>query len=235
MLEENELSVRKRVKMLSSPTKPEPEIPETPDMQPSKSFKILIPETRHVDPIIAEKARAVILHNDIDPAVVFTSGSPSKPKRHSPNSNSNSDSKPRASTSPNTQKPLPKKPRSGTPPLTTSATLSHPFSPDSIAADPTSLTWHDDEITGHNPTDPDDDGEGINGIGFKPTPAEAYARAQKRRVQMEAYRTREAREARARRSERRRGEERDREKEERERRVRFVVEGEGVGRVGVEV
>jgi hypothetical protein len=217
MLEEDELSVRKRVKMLSSPTNPEPEIPETPDIRPSKSFKILIPETRHVDPIIAEKARAVILHNDIDPAVVFTSGSPSKPKRHSPN----------------TQKPLPQKPRSGTPPL--SATLSTPFSPDSV--DPSSLTWHDDEITGHNPTDPDDDGEGINGIGFKPTPAEAYARAQKRRVQMEAYRTREAREARARRSERRRGEERDRdrEKEERERRVRFVVEGEGVGRVGVEV
>lgn len=66
-------------------------------------------------------------------------------------------------------------------------------------------TWHDDEITGHDPTDPDDDGEGINGIGFKPTAAEAYARTQKRKMQMEQYRTREAREARARRSERRRG------------------------------
>jgi hypothetical protein len=38
-----------------------------------------------------------------------------------------------------------------------------------------SLTWHDSEITGHAPTDPLDDGYGINGIGFRPTPAMAYA------------------------------------------------------------
>ncbi|KAF2752016.1 hypothetical protein M011DRAFT_473298 [Sporormia fimetaria CBS 119925] len=72
---------------------------------------------------------------------------------------------------------------------------------------PGSLTWQDSEITGHlaDPsTEPDDDGTGINGIGFKPTPAIAYARAQKRRQQLIEWRARETREARAKRSERRR-------------------------------
>ena len=68
-----------------------------------------------------------------------------------------------------------------------------------------SLTWQDSEITGHAPTDPLDDGYGINGIGFRPTPAVAYARAQKRTQQIQDWRSREAREARQRRSERRRG------------------------------
>ncbi len=68
------------------------------------------------------------------------------------------------------------------------------------------MTWHESEITGHNPTDPNDDGYGINGIGFKPTPAIAWARSQKRKQQLEEYRNREAREARQRRSERRRAE-----------------------------
>ena len=69
------------------------------------------------------------------------------------------------------------------------------------------LTWQDSEITGHlvDPsTDPDDDGTGINGIGFKPTPALAYARSQKRRQQLNEWKLRETREARAKRSERRR-------------------------------
>jgi len=93
------------------------------------------------------------------------------------------------------------------------------------------LTWHDDEITGHNPNDPDDDGEGINGIGFRPTAAEAYARAQKRRQQMTEYRNREAKEARARRSELRKvrgsvgkGSTSSREEQETARRVRFLGE-----------
>lgn len=71
---------------------------------------------------------------------------------------------------------------------------------------PSTLTWQDTEITGHlvDPaTDPDDDGTGINGIGFRPTPAIAYARSQKRRQQLNEWRLREAREARAKRSERR--------------------------------
>ena len=64
--------------------------------------------------------------------------------------------------------------------------------------------WHESEITGHDPDDPNDDGEGINGIGFKPTPAIAWARSRKRQSQLADYRTREAKEARARRTERRR-------------------------------
>lgn len=85
----------------------------------------------------------------------------------------------------------PRKSRSRSPPLHTS-----------VEENP--LTWHDSEITGHNPTDPDDDGYGINGIGFRPTGAIAWARSQKRNQQVADYRSREAREARQRRSERRR-------------------------------
>ncbi|KAB5545774.1 hypothetical protein GE09DRAFT_218809 [Coniochaeta sp. 2T2.1] len=68
-----------------------------------------------------------------------------------------------------------------------------------------SMTWHEDEITIYDPDDSDDDGTGINGIGFKPTPAVAYARGVKRKQQLAEYRKREEREARARRSQRRRG------------------------------
>lgn len=67
------------------------------------------------------------------------------------------------------------------------------------------FTWHDSEITGHNPTDPSDDGYGINGIGFKPTPALAWARSEKRRKQVADWRNREAREAREKRREKRDG------------------------------
>ena len=51
--------------------------------------------------------------------------------------------------------------------------------------------------------DPDDDGEGMNGIGFKPTSAIEYIRAERRKRQIAEYRSREAREARAKRNERR--------------------------------
>ncbi|PYI29730.1 hypothetical protein BP00DRAFT_400231 [Aspergillus indologenus CBS 114.80] len=67
------------------------------------------------------------------------------------------------------------------------------------------LTWHDSEITGHNPSDPSDDGYGINGIGFKPTAAIAWARSQKRQKQVAEWKNREAREAREKRRERRDG------------------------------
>lgn len=66
------------------------------------------------------------------------------------------------------------------------------------------LTWQDSEITGHLALDPDDDLTGMNGIGFKPTPQIAYARAQARRKQVTEWKNREAREARARRAEGRR-------------------------------
>ncbi|KAI9731421.1 MAG: hypothetical protein M1818_007811 [Claussenomyces sp. TS43310] len=96
--------------------------------------------------------------------------------------------------------------RTGTPPLHGAGKS---FSGDSEAAivEPirSALTWHDDEITGHDPDDPDDDGEGINGIGFKPTAAQAEARSQRRKQQLADYRSRESKEARSRRNERRRG------------------------------
>jgi len=64
--------------------------------------------------------------------------------------------------------------------------------------------WHESEITGYSPDDPNDDGYGINGVGFKPSPAIAWSRSQRRKQQLADYRSREAREARQRRSERRR-------------------------------
>lgn len=101
--------------------------------------------------------------------------------------------------------------RAGTPPLAASASkLRSPDQPSDAAAeviDPirAALTWHEDEITVYDPDDEDDDGVGINGIGFKPTPAIAYARTMKRKQQLAEYKKREEREARARRSSRRRG------------------------------
>ncbi|KAJ5493021.1 hypothetical protein N7539_001767 [Penicillium diatomitis] len=94
------------------------------------------------------------------------------------------------------------------------------------------LTWHDDEITGHNPTDPSDDGYGINGIGFKPTAAIAWARARKRQRQVEEWKSREAREARQKRQERRHegssdGESRGAHKSTVQKRVKFDEPGSG--------
>ncbi|KAH0537337.1 hypothetical protein FGG08_005853 [Glutinoglossum americanum] len=92
-----------------------------------------------------------------------------------------------------------------------------------------SLTWRDDEITGMDINDPDDDGEGVNGIGYKPTPAQAYARIEKRKQQILDYRSREANEARKRRIERR-GRLTTPVTEDGEmatRKVRFAVSGDG--------
>ena len=66
------------------------------------------------------------------------------------------------------------------------------------------LWWTDKEITGHNPTDPTDDGYGINGVGFVPTPAIANARAERRKRQVADWKNREAKDARQKRSDRRR-------------------------------
>ncbi|QIX00155.1 hypothetical protein AMS68_005672 [Peltaster fructicola] len=77
---------------------------------------------------------------------------------------------------------------------------------DSTSADVNALTWQVSEITG---TDIDvqagDDGEGINGIGFRPSPQMAYAKRQKRKQQIESWRMREARDARQKRLEKRNG------------------------------
>jgi len=66
------------------------------------------------------------------------------------------------------------------------------------------FTWHDHEITGHLMQDADDDGYGINGIGFRPTAALAHARSQRRKQQIDEWRARESKDARQMRSERRR-------------------------------
>ena len=62
------------------------------------------------------------------------------------------------------------------------------------------------KLQGHgpDPQDPADDGEGINGVGFSPTPAIAYARTQRWRKQLNLWKERESREARAKRGELRR-------------------------------
>lgn len=65
------------------------------------------------------------------------------------------------------------------------------------------LWWSDTEITGHDPKDPSDDGYGINGVGFQPTPAIANARAERRKKQLAEWKNREAKEARQRRSDKR--------------------------------
>ncbi|KAK0106244.1 hypothetical protein ONS96_003885 [Cadophora gregata f. sp. sojae] len=225
--EEDQQVSRKKVKIVKP--KKRVEVPETPQhvgnaagagtgrsRDEEGKFGIFIGEERIVDPVLEKAARVVVLSNSVDEMVFTGSGKPRSGhgnlKGTYPSINRLAESKSR-------------KKRAGTPPPTSS------FSSEDMEAEPeidnerASLTWHDDEITGHNPTDPDDDGEGINGIGFKPTPAEAYARTQKRRQQMAEYRNREAREARKMRSERRRGSEMSKaskEEQETARRVRFM-------------
>ena len=85
---------------------------------------------------------------------------------------------------------------SPTPPPSAKKSRSPPLSP--------TLWWRDEEITGHNPSDPSDDGYGINGVGFLPTPAIANARAERRKKQVAEWKNREAKEARQKRGDRRR-------------------------------
>lgn len=66
-----------------------------------------------------------------------------------------------------------------------------------------SLTWDESEITGHHATDPNDDGYGLNGIGFKPSAEVAWARSQHRKDQVAEWKKRMASEAREARSRRR--------------------------------
>ncbi|KAF1984072.1 hypothetical protein K402DRAFT_396005 [Aulographum hederae CBS 113979] len=102
-----------------------------------------------------------------------------------------------------------------TPPSASESLTTATHGPDTIIADTDTATststfpfdfdisssfWQDSEITGHLFTDPDDDGYGMNGIGFKATPALAWARSQRRRQQVQEWRAREAREERRRRA-----------------------------------
>uniref|UniRef100_A0A8H7TTZ3 Uncharacterized protein n=1 Tax=Bionectria ochroleuca TaxID=29856 RepID=A0A8H7TTZ3_BIOOC len=108
---------------------------------------------------------------------------------------------------PTSQQPKPrirKKKRAGTPPPRRPGMADEDEDEREIV-DPVraALTWQEDEITIYDPEDKDDDGTGINGVGFKPTPAIAQARVMKRRQQIADYRKREESDARAKRSQRR--------------------------------
>jgi hypothetical protein len=182
--------LRKRAKLLEGEAV---EIPETPQgleasfgsdltKEPSQRFEGSLQRNEEPGPVIFKGLGA------------HSRSSFSKLNRAYPSINRLSDSKSRG------------RKRMSSPSLSGTLDTSLLDSEDTVVdPDRAALTWHDDEITGHDPSDPEDDGEGINGIGFKPTPAEARARAERRRQQMAEYKSREMREARAKRSERRRG------------------------------
>ncbi|MCJ1229084.1 hypothetical protein MMC12_005749 [Toensbergia leucococca] len=125
--------------------------------------------------------------------------------------------------SPPTKSPAPTLEIPETPILAPTTSPSHLLSrtPSPLPSNPPpNLWWSDSEITGHDPKDPTDDGYGINGVGFIPTPAIAAARHERRKRQLVEYKNRQDREARQRRGERRR---------------RMDREGSGVGDAGKEV
>ncbi|RDL32668.1 uncharacterized protein BP5553_09124 [Venustampulla echinocandica] len=219
-IDEDEALSRKRSKVYEIPTTPETRIIKaSPKLKERTAVAIAFGSPTAQDPHIPEQPTEVALGEDIDHHIVFKSGSSlgklkgSGLGRAYPGISQLPDSNSRG------------RKRAGTPPLATSSASSSPGGGGNRIIDPerAALTWHDDEITGHNTSDPEDDGEGINGIGFKPTPAEAYARAQKRQLQMAEYKSREAREARAKRSQRRKGSDRMEQVErEQQRQVRFL-------------
>jgi hypothetical protein len=153
-----------------------------------KSVRILL------DDAVVEQSESLLSasadDNDDTTTPSLTPSSPPPPSRSQPQPRTRPFK--RAGTPPFTTKPKP----------TTSSSSTNPTITDPLRA---SLTWHDDEITIYDPDDSDDDGTGINGIGFKPTPAIAYARTVRRRQQLAEYKKREEKEARAKRSLRRRG------------------------------
>lgn len=219
-IDEDESKMRKRTRLSPCPpptaATPNPqeandkELPETPAVQ-NKASTAAAPQPYHehrfapIDDSARSNPEAVAaVHVAIDPPLVARSPVASPAGLH----------KAQASLSNRPVEALRQKTRkrAGTPPLTAQRSNKAGSNvPSSDAAseviDPirAALTWHDDEITVYDPDDEDDDGVGINGIGFKPTPAIAYARTMKKRQQLAEYKKREEREARARRSHRRRG------------------------------
>ncbi|KAI6083411.1 hypothetical protein F4821DRAFT_244803 [Hypoxylon rubiginosum] len=144
----------------------------------------------------SSEPRRFMMQTDVDPTILRTmkSGGSGRLQKSYPSINRLSDSKSRS------------RRRAGTPPMSKRRAAELPGDDEPIITDPirAALTWHEDEITVYDPEDKDDDGTGINGIGFKPTAAIAYARAQKRKQQLAEYRKREESEARAKRNQRRR-------------------------------
>lgn len=82
------------------------------------------------------------------------------------------------------------------------------------------LTWQEEEITVYDPDDEDDDGEGMDGVGFQPPPKIARATARRKLGQLAGYRRMVEQEARERR---------------RRRRGRRESEGDGEGKRGSRV
>ncbi|PHH49855.1 hypothetical protein CFIMG_007605RA00001 [Ceratocystis fimbriata CBS 114723] len=82
------------------------------------------------------------------------------------------------------------------------------------------LTWKEEEITIFDPDDKDDDGVGMDGVAFEPTPELAKIRDRRRREQLDAYRKQIENDARANRRNKRRQTSPDDRKEVR--RVRFL-------------
>ncbi|KAI1302873.1 hypothetical protein F5Y03DRAFT_360231 [Xylaria venustula] len=166
-------------------------------------FDALDPEPAS-NPLAVDSSKSHHQSGSADPNIIGAldiDKSDSLKKSHPP-INHQADSKPRS------------RKRTGTPPPS-SKRKSNPQSQSArrgeeeelVIVDPVraALTWQEDEITVYDPDDKDDDGTGINGIGFKPTAAVAYQRAQKRRQQLAEYKKREESEARAKRNQRRRG------------------------------
>lgn len=170
------------------------------DMTPNRSYH---------QPLVLNRAKSPAVEIAETPGCKFEFARPSTPSplaHHAESSNpANTSSK---------IKPSPKRMRSPPPPpqaqvspftLTSTSPITSPTH-NPAANDATSMTWQDSEITGHEiDASLGDDGEGINGIGFRPTPAIAQARSQKRKQQVSAWRAREAKEARQRRFEKRQG------------------------------
>ncbi|KAL2260305.1 hypothetical protein VTK26DRAFT_5727 [Humicola hyalothermophila] len=177
-----------------------------PDDQITQPHKLKgIPRKRHQPRSISFALDdAVIGQTDMSPTSAAAANTLSPP--HSPQQNPSAKPCNRQRQSQRNGTPPPFAARSPSPPPSSSFSSSSSSSSSNTITDPlrASLTWHEDEITIYDPDDSDDDGTGINGIGFKPTPAIAYARAMRRRQQLAEYKKREDREARAKRSLRRR-------------------------------
>lgn len=205
--DDDESMVRKRLRMLQGrgADSTEAEVPETPGIA-NKTFVISIGKERQVDPVVEEKAHAVRMWNDVDHGIFVSSAA---------NASGNTEvrafrgKEPAVASNGFHELPgssvYPSQPpqHNRLPTISTGTNSGTHGDGASEAQDQRDLTWRHEEITGHNPNDPEDDGEGINGIGFKPTPAIARQRSEARRKQMEEYRSREAKEARAKRSQRR--------------------------------
>ncbi|RYO75541.1 hypothetical protein DL766_010280 [Monosporascus sp. MC13-8B] len=153
-------------------------------------------------PVQVDESGHLILQTTADPALVKVprSGGSGRLHKSYPSINRLQDSKSRG------------RRRAGTPPVSSSRpkmesdpkTAGDEGEPEVVDPVRAALTWHEDEITVYDPEDKDDDRRGMDGIGFRPTPAVAYQREQMRRRQLAEYRRREENEARARRNQRRR-------------------------------